>query len=372
MNKLALLAAASGQTVDPAQHAEADKVKAMGAATSIEQGKIRDTIYVFAPGQKRAEHPLQLSGLPLTSMDTLFYSASLLNLNQTLGALAGTGAGGSPGGPADLVVGWLKAQGLSPEELRAAVGQELTVQLDWPAGNAQPFLSLSLDVRDPAAATKVVDGLTRAPVGDQAWQTTADNGVALHSLPVAGGYLNLTVAATDKHLLLSINAEGVKTLLKQEKSGGANFTSGEAYKRSVAALPKADQAFGYLDSKAFFERLYGVLKPAAMFGGALMYPQVNDYVELGKLPDGDVISKHLSPIVLTQSTDDQGTLVESVGPVTFLQAGRRVGRARGGGGFPDVAEAVRPVRPAGHRGRRSAGREQSRAGLFPAAPSESP
>ena len=83
LSKLYLLAAASGQNVDPAQHAEADKVKAVGAATSIEQGRIRDTIYVLAPGQKRPEHPLQLSGLPLTSVETLFYSASLLNLDKT-------------------------------------------------------------------------------------------------------------------------------------------------------------------------------------------------------------------------------------------------------------------------------------------------
>ena len=220
-----------------------------------------------------------------------------------------------------------------------------------------------------AAAAKVVDGLTRSSVGGEGWQTTSDNGVTLHSLPVAGGYLNLTAAATDKHFILSLNAEGAKALLKQEKAGGANFTSGEAYKHSVAALPKADQAFGYLDSKAFFERFYGVLKPAAMFGGAMMYPQVNDYVELGKLPDGEVISKHLSPIVLTQSADDEGVLVESVGPVTFLQAGFGVAGFGAAAAFPTLQKQY------GLFGQPGAGADAPPAGASPtpgSAPLESP
>ena len=331
LGKVYLLAAASGQTVDPAQHAEADKLKAVGAATSIEQGKIRDTIYVLAPGLQQPEHALQMSGLPLTTVDTLFFSASLLDLDK---AFRKSGSGAGAGGPGDLIGNWLKQQGLSLEQLRAALGQELTVQLDWPGGNAQPFLSLSLDVRDPAAAAKLIDGLTRPSTGVEGWQTTPDNGVVLHSLPMAGGYLNLTVTNTDKHLILSLNAEGAKALVKQEKTGGANFTGSEAYKHGVAALPKADRAFGYLDSKMFFERLYGVLKPAAMFGGTMMYPQINDYVELGKLPDGDVISKHLSPIILSQSSDAQGVLVESVGPVTFLQAGVGIGGLGAAAAFP--------------------------------------
>ena len=153
---------------------------------------------------------------------------------------------------------------------------------------------------------------------------------------MAGGYLNLTVTNTGRHLILSLNAEGAKALVKQEKSGGASLTASATYQQGVAALPKADGAFGYLDSKGFFERLYGVLKPAAMFGGTLMYPQINDYVELGKLPDAEVISKHRSPSVLSQSSDDRGVLVESVGPVTFLQAGIGLAGIGGAAAFPTL------------------------------------
>lgn len=44
MDKIYALTAASGQTVDPVQKAEADKFKAIGATTTIERGKFRDKI----------------------------------------------------------------------------------------------------------------------------------------------------------------------------------------------------------------------------------------------------------------------------------------------------------------------------------------
>jgi hypothetical protein len=50
---------------------------------------------------------------------------------------------------------------------------------------------------------------------------------------------------------------------------------------------------------------------------ALFNPHANDYGDLSKLPAAEVISKHLSPIVYSQSSDENGYLIESTGPVTF-------------------------------------------------------
>ncbi len=51
-----------------------------------------------------------------------------------------------------------------------------------------------------------------------------------------------------------------------------------------------------------------------------MLPQVNDYVDPGKLPEPDVVAKHLSPTVLSESYNPEGCLLESVGSITFGQA----------------------------------------------------
>ena len=98
-----------------------------------------------------------------------------------------------------------------------------------------------------------------------------------------------------------------------------NFTQSETYKTAASSVGKANFAFAYLDSRAFFERLYGTLKPLAMFGTAFV-PQVGDYVDLGKLPSTEAISKHLSPTITSESMDGQGVLFESVGSFTGGQA----------------------------------------------------
>ena len=363
LGKIYDLAIASGGKIDPAQRAEADKIKALGATTSIEKGKFRDTVYVLAPGLKYPEGTLQFNGLPLASADTLFYSASLLKLSKIFNSTASAtapGSGAAAGGSLpDLLESFfpgLKQKGLTLERFTTAFGRELTVQLDWSPGSPQPTLLASLDVHDPAAATQFVDALSRTVLDTEKWQTTQVNGLVLHSQQIAE-YVNLTLTNTDKHLILGLSTQGVLAAVKQEKSGGANFTASQVYKDSVASVHKADQAFAYLDSRVFFERLYSVLKPAAMLGLPMMYPKANDYVELGKLPDAETISKHLTPMVLSQSTDDQGTLMESVGPMTFTQAGFVVGGTVAAAAYPTLQkqygmfghpseEAAKPAVPA--------------------------
>ncbi len=336
--KIFALAAASGQAIDPAQRAEVDKIKAFGASTSIDQGKLRDTLYVLAPGYKR-EQPLGYGALALSSADTIFYTASLLNLPEKLnlaGLPAGSDASAASGVPgaatAYAMLGQLfkewQQQGLTYEGFHAAFGRELSLLLDWPANTQQPALLASLDVRDPAAAGKFVDGFTKSLSGAGDWQTTQDNGATLHTLKFPTvPFVSPTFTLTARHLVLGLSASGVKSAVGREKSGGANFTTGEAYKTSVATVAKGDVGFGYLDTRMGFERLYGALKPMAVMG-LMFYPQTSDYVDIGKLPDTETISRHLSPIVLSQSADDQGVLMESVGPVTFMQAG--VGLVGGG------------------------------------------
>ena len=87
------LAASSGQTMSEAQLAEIRKIKAMGATTSIDNGKLRDTIYSLAPGHKSYGGPLQMSALPLTSTDTLLFYAGMLQIPEHLEVPANPGSG---------------------------------------------------------------------------------------------------------------------------------------------------------------------------------------------------------------------------------------------------------------------------------------
>ena len=105
-----------------------------------------------------------------------------------------------------------------------------------------------------------------------------------------------------------------------KKTNSANFTGSDAYKAASALVAKPNAAFAYLDTRPFFERAYGALKPLAMLGSAFLFPHVSDYVDLAKLPQAETISRHLSPTIFSEASDDQGLLLESVGPFTFMQA----------------------------------------------------
>jgi hypothetical protein len=56
-----------------------------------------------------------------------------------------------------------------------------------------------------------------------------------------------------------------------------------------------------------------------LFMGAAFLPGIAETIDLNKLPAPEVITKHLSPIVMSQSYERDGYMAESIGPVTIYQ-----------------------------------------------------
>lgn len=336
LGRIFALAAASGQPAPAASRAEAEKLQAFGAATRIEDGKIHDTFYALAPGG--APGLLRMSSLPLTSADTLFYGATTFKLPAAFNVptLPGTPAAAALA----ALAGWadaLQGQGISVDSIRAALGDEASAQIDWPASNTQPSPVASFDLRDRAAAQKLLDGLAaaRAP-GGPAWQKMpADKGITLYTLDLPNVvFVSPTLTLTDQHLIAGLNAEDVRAAAARESAGGGAMAQTERYKAAVAAVVKPNVAFAYVDARAFFERAYGVLKPAATMGAAIFAPQLSDYLDVGKLPATETISRHLSPTVFSEAVDAQGVTVESLGSVTAAQAVAGLAMAAGGAAWP--------------------------------------
>jgi hypothetical protein len=324
ISRVLALAAVSGRPLTPAERAEVDKGRALGASTKIEDGKLRDTIYYLAPGLSQDQAHLQLNSLALTSASTLFDYVTVFGALDHLDLAPGASTDSSS--PYVSMI-WqsirqqLQAKGITAEAVRAALGSEAALQLDWPADQAQPSVLWSIDVKDPVAAGKLVDALTSIPAGDATWEVRPAGAVTLHVLSVpATDAIRPTVAVTARSLVIGLNPASVSDAAARERSGAPNFTQSAAYKTAVAAVEKPNVAFSYLDSGTLFERVYGIVKPAALLGGAFLYPRVNDYVNLSKLPPAEAISKHLSPTVMSTTLDKQGELIASVGSITVFQA----------------------------------------------------
>jgi hypothetical protein len=48
-------------------------------------------------------------------------------------------------------------------------------------------------------------------------------------------------------------------------------------------------------------------------------PDAGQYLDAGKLPGTETISRHLTPSIYSQSVTAEGTLIESIGTLTFNQ-----------------------------------------------------
>jgi hypothetical protein len=324
VSRILALTAASGQPVSDEAKKEAEKGRAFGATTKIEAGRMRDTMYYLAPGLTQDLAPVQLGSLALTTANTLLYYASVYRMPAgiDLPDLGDDSPLGNPAAMLRLLGQQLQAKGITPEAARAALGSEWGFQLDWPADHTQPAVLWSVAVKDQAGAEKLVAAISSMPLGLGTWELQQSGPLALHVLTLPNiEAFRPTIAVTAKEVILGLTVSSVKDAAAREQSAAPNLSGGEAYKTAVAEVEKPTQAFSYLDTRTLFERVYGVVKPAALLGAAFLYPQANDYLELGKLPPVEAVSKHLSPTVMSATLDSQGELIESTGSVTLFQAG---------------------------------------------------
>ena len=104
-----------------------------------------------------------------------------------------------------------------------------------------------------------------------------------------------------------------------------------SYQSASKLVHPPNAGFAYLDLKAVFERSYGTLRPLVAMSLAFN-PEAGRYIDASKLPATETISRHLGPSIYSQSVSADGTLIESVGPLTLPQVllgTRRRQRGRG-------------------------------------------
>jgi len=295
--------------------ADLKQMRALCMGLKFDGENIRDAFFTLI------DHPAKQPGLTrqslqLTTSDTLVYFAGLMDLNRVADKMARLSQS-TPAVPiamAALQAG-LANQGITLESLAAMLGNEYGFAVDWPAVASQPSLMFSMDLKDRAMAAKTVQALTDGQMGGS-WEHTKSAGsdlFTLSQLPMATPAL----AITDKSLIFGSDAARVKSLTSSPAVGGGLATT-PPFKNAEKLLNKPTQSFGYIDSRALFERIYSTSRPLIMLWGGFN-PTVRNAVDLNKLPPTETISKHLQPIAYSSSNLPDGLLMESIGPVTFTQ-----------------------------------------------------
>ena len=315
--RLVSLLVASGQTLDPKQVADLKKVQAIAWGTKFDGAQMRDTLFVLSPGNE-SEPPLVRSALAFSTPQTfLTYSAALPATMELPESSLALGA---------FIPGFAAMEkALADKELKfgdfgKAFGREFGAVLSWPESSPQPSTLLALEVRDGAKAKGFVEAFTGGLPPSPAWGRQEKDGVTIYQSPAAPGLIAVTpsLALTDRFLVVGFSQAEIAAALDQLKVGQLAVAQTVNFAQAAKAVGEPTSGFAYLDLKTLFERSYGTLRPFLAMSLAFS-PDSAKYIDAGKLPSTEVISKHLSPSVYSQSVSSEGTLIESVGTLTFNQ-----------------------------------------------------
>jgi hypothetical protein len=308
--KLAALRTQDGRALPPSEQTMLERVRSFSHATVFDGQKIREVDFAAMPRMFDAK--LTRDTLSIASPDTFLYLATIINLqqldwNQMFGHAAA--------GPAAGQIQALAQAGITPDDWRAAFGDEVSLIADWPASAQIPGLVATLTVRDSSRAKRIVSALA-ASAG---WQSTVRDNVQYFTAPMGGSALAIspTVAVSDRLLVIGGDSARVDRAMAPPKNG-SGLDRSPNFRSAAKLVPSPQQMFTYLDLGALYSRLDATLRPLLQMSAAFV-PSMTEHVDPAKLPPAEVVTRHLSPVVAAQSYTGNGYRSESVGPITIGQ-----------------------------------------------------
>jgi hypothetical protein len=213
----------------------------------------------------------------------------------------------------------LAAQGISQSDLRAAFGAELELIGEWSPDARWPLLLATLPVKDAARARKIAEAFTSIEVAGTPWARSDKNGATFYTAQPFGGFipLNPAIAVSDKKMIAGSDAAAVEAVVTAPPAGALEKNPG--FREVAARVPVAESAFNYIDTRLLFECADAAARPLLLMS-ATFYPALDRNIDVSKFPPAEAITRHLSPIVMSQHYATDGYLTESIGPVTFNMA----------------------------------------------------
>lgn len=318
MDRFLSLMETAGQKPDPAQVEQLRKVTAFSASTKMEGKNFRDTIFVNSK-VPTVQGALARSSMPLTSPDTFVYYAGAIP--EKLEIPAATQAVMVPLLPQlKFLEDALSAKGVTMAEILPSIGPEYSVVVDWPAAAPQPSPLISLDVRNAEKSRNILEALTQLG-GDASWKRS-EEGDAVYYTAAPGGLMAMVapcVAVNQKFILAGLSKEAVAAGLGRLEKKGPGLSSEPAFQSAEKSIVAPTGAFAYIDGKLAVERAYGLMRPLLAMSLAFN-PAAAQYIDAGKLPTPEALAKPLGVTVYSQAARPDGTIAESVGPLTVNQA----------------------------------------------------
>jgi hypothetical protein len=288
-------------------------------ATAFDGGRMRDAVFVGMP--KVAElGSLARASLPIATKDTFFYVASLFDFRKDMQPGWQTPGFAWLGG-LQKVTSALAASGVTLEDWKSAFGAEVGVIGSWATNSQWPALLVATPVKDSAKAHQILATITNSTNTSVQWTHREQDGVQYYASGSGTQLFSFTptIGLSDRMLIAGADAAVIEPAMKHIDTGSSELSAARNFQNADRAVPTAQQAFVYLDPALLYARFDASLRPLLAMGAAFL-PALSETIDVSKLPPPEVITRHLTPIVMSQSYRGEGYVAESIGPVPFYHS----------------------------------------------------
>lgn len=292
------------------------QIRSFCAAMAFDGGRMRDALFV---GMPKPSEPGNLTrpSLPIATKDTFFYSSSVLSLRKGIEPGWQTPGLGWLSGLREIIDS-LSANGVTLEDWKSAFGSEIGLIGSWGSSSQFPSIIAAMPVKDPAKANQIVTTIT-AKSNETQWMHREKEGA--HYYSSGSGLLfsfSPTIGLSDRMLVIGPESGAVEAAIKHSATASSELAATRNFQNAERAVPTAQQAFAYVDPALLYARFDTSLRPLLAMGAAFL-PSLSDAIDVGKLPPAEIVARHLSPTVMSQSYRGDGYVAESIGSVPFYQ-----------------------------------------------------
>ncbi|GAB4184148.1 MAG: hypothetical protein Fur0032_25070 [Terrimicrobiaceae bacterium] len=296
-----------GAQPDPAQLEQVRRARSVAYSIRLDGPAVRDSLVFSIPDSQPAP-ALGRETLRLTSPTTLAFFHFAVDAQKTLGMLKAVGLDQRLGDSAARVIDRL-------EESAGLLGTEGGLALAWPSDAMLPRAVAGISINDPTGAEALLNEFREMVPG----MTVSDtDGLKIYSIPaLRSPFSDPGFAFTPTLAVGSSSSEDLVDILKHPDV--ANLTANPAFAALIPEFEAANESFGFVDTRAIFERAFPMLRQVIVFGSSLL-PGASDLIDPDKIPSTESIAKHLIPFAYSQSRDTNGVIIRSSGPVSMNHA----------------------------------------------------
>lgn len=286
-------------------------IPAVMIATKLEGPNIHDTVFTRASS---TQTKLSSKGMYLTTPSTLAYIALPLDLLHIRDLTRRMAREWGIAQTAEQYLNEVTNSGVDFHHLSEIVqGAEIVINRN---PNRDLFDGFFLvQVSDPNSFAEMVRKILRQEFPDR-W-TEEDVGDSRVFRFVAGQSTNLVFGMNGNCFIVARNEEAYAEARARLRDQLVGLPAQNTYKTADTSQPSVVRF--YLDANTLFERGYGSIRPMLVFGAALV-PNLSDFIDPSALPETSEVCKHLTPILMCRRELPDGTLDDSVGPLTAFEA----------------------------------------------------